>query len=80
MNETILRRVMEDTGLLERWELFEKNELHTFLEKQVAITSTADPKAFVTYLYFHCNSCTGSKPTISCQITAGNGFRSTIIK
>jgi hypothetical protein len=45
--DSILRRVMLDTGLIEQWELFEKNELQTFLDKQVAISSASDTKGLV---------------------------------
>ena len=45
--DSILRRVMQDTSLMEQWELFEKNELQTFLDKQVAISSASDTKGLV---------------------------------
>jgi hypothetical protein len=46
--ESVLRIVMEETGLMQQWELFEKNELNTFLERQVAISSAGDTKGMVS--------------------------------
>lgn len=48
--DSILRRVMVETGLIEKWDLFEKQEFHTFLEKQVAIG--AQDNGLVSYIHF----------------------------
>lgn len=66
-HDSIIRRVMVETGLLERWEIFEKNELHAFLERQVAISSS-DPKGLVCFYLLRIthSSFSGGKPPISC--------------
>jgi hypothetical protein len=46
--DTVLRLVMDETGLMEQWDLFEKNELNTFLERQVAISSAGDANGIVS--------------------------------